>query len=123
MDKIYDVSNISQLLVLIHTVDENFSVLKNYLLKTAPVHGTAKGSGIYNSRDREPMAREPDVALWMTASGSLDIFLTRLLQMKMLYRRGRSLKRRGKSSSLHLKKNFLLGGCGFFVSDVISGRL
>jgi len=30
----------------------------------------------HNSRGREPMAREPDVALLMTASGSLDIFLT-----------------------------------------------
>jgi len=29
------------------------------------------------------MAREPDVALLMTASGSLDIFLTRLLWMKL----------------------------------------
>ena len=29
------------------------------------------------------MAREPDVALFMTASGSLDIFLTRLLRMKL----------------------------------------
>jgi len=41
----------------------------------------------------------------------------------MLYRPGKSLKRRGKSSSLHSKKNFLLGGCEFFVSDVISGGL
>jgi len=30
-------------------------------------------------RGRKPMAREPDVALLMTASGLLDIFLTRLL--------------------------------------------
>jgi len=30
------------------------------------------------------MGREPDVALLMTASGSLDIFLTRLLRMKLL---------------------------------------
>jgi len=29
------------------------------------------------------MAREPDVALLMTASGSLDIFFTRLLSMKL----------------------------------------
>jgi len=29
------------------------------------------------------MAREPDVALLMTTSGSLDIFLTRLLQFKL----------------------------------------
>jgi len=40
----------------------------------------------------------------------------------MVYRPGKSLKRRGKSSSLHLKKNFLLGGYGFFVNDVIIGR-
>jgi len=37
----------------------------------------------------------------------------------MLYRPSKSLKRRGKSCSLHSKKNFLLGGCSFFVSDVI----
>jgi len=37
------------------------------------------------------------------------------------YGPGRSVKRRGKSSSLHSKKIFLLGGHGFFVSDVISG--
>jgi len=30
-------------------------------------------------------------------------------------------KRRGKACSLHWKKNFLVGGCRFFVSDVISG--
>ena len=29
------------------------------------------------------MAREPDVALLMAASGSLHIFLTRLLQLRM----------------------------------------
>jgi len=29
------------------------------------------------------MTREPDVALLMTASGSLDIFLTPLLQLRM----------------------------------------
>jgi len=34
-----------------------------------------------------------------------------------------SLKRREKSSSLHSKQNFLLGGYRFFVSDVISGGL
>jgi len=38
-------------------------------------------------------------------------------------RPGKSLKRRSKSFSLHSNKNFLLGGCGFFVSDVISGGL
>jgi len=41
----------------------------------------------------------------------------------MLYRPGKSLKRRGKSSSLHSKKKFLLGGYGYFVSDIISGGL
>jgi len=41
----------------------------------------------------------------------------------MLYRPGKSLKRRGKSSSLLLKKIFLLGEYGFFVSGVISGGL
>jgi len=35
------------------------------------------------SRGQEPMARELDVALLMMASGSLDIFLTRLLRMKV----------------------------------------
>jgi len=38
-------------------------------------------------------------------------------------RPGWSVKRRGTSSGLHSKKNFLLGVCGFFVSDVISGGL
>ena len=39
------------------------------------------------------------------------------------YGPGRIVKRRDKSSSLHSKKNFLLGGCGFFVSDIISWGL
>jgi len=39
------------------------------------------------------------------------------------YGPGRSVKRRSKSSSPHSKKIFLLGGCVFFVSDVISGGL
>jgi len=39
------------------------------------------------------------------------------------YRPGQKLKRLGKSCSLHLKKNVLVGGYGFFVSDVISGKL
>jgi len=38
------------------------------------------------------------------------------------YGPGRSVKRHSKSSSLHSKKNFWLRA-GFFVSDVISGRL
>jgi len=33
------------------------------------------------------------------------------------------LKRLGKSCSLHSKTMFLVGGCGFFVSDVRSGGL
>jgi len=50
-------------------------------------------------------------------------FAQEFLWSGMLYRPGKSLKKRGKSSSLHSKKNFLLAGCGFFVSDVISGGL
>jgi len=38
------------------------------------------------------------------------------------YGPGRSVKRHGKSSSLHSKK-FFAWGYGFFMSDVISGRL
>ena len=41
----------------------------------------------------------------------------------MFYRPGKSLKKRSKSFSLHSKKFFLLGGCGIFVSVVISGGL
>ena len=43
-------------------------------------------------------------------------------QSGMLYRPGKSLKRCGKSSSLHLKKFFCLG-VQVFVSDVINGGL
>jgi len=50
-------------------------------------------------------------------------FAREFLQSDMLYRPSKSLQRRGKSSNLHLKKNFLLGGCRIFVSDVISGGL
>jgi len=50
-------------------------------------------------------------------------FAQEFIWSSMLYRPGKSLKRRGKSSSLHSKQNFLLGGCGFFVSDVVSGGL
>jgi len=39
-------------------------------------------------------------------------FAREFLQSGMLYRPGKSLKRRGKSSSLHSKKNFCLGGAG-----------
>jgi len=45
-------------------------------------------------------------------------FAQKFLRSGMLYRPGKSLKRRNESSSLHSKKNFLLGGCRFFVSDV-----
>jgi len=50
-------------------------------------------------------------------------FALEFLRYGMLYRSGKSLKRCGKSSSLHSKKNFLLGGCGLFVSDIINGGL
>jgi len=50
-------------------------------------------------------------------------FAREFLRSGMPYRPSKSLKRCGKSYSLHSKKNFLLGGCGFFVSDVISGGL
>jgi len=40
-------------------------------------------------------------------------FVREFLWSSMLYRPGKSLKRCGKSSSLHSKKNFLLGGAGF----------
>jgi len=50
-------------------------------------------------------------------------FAQEFLRSGMLYRPGKSLKRRGKSSSPLSKKIFLLGGCEFFVSDVISGGL
>jgi len=50
-------------------------------------------------------------------------FAQEFFQSGMLYRPGKSLKRCGKSSCLHSKKNFLLGGCGLFVSDEISGGL
>jgi len=50
-------------------------------------------------------------------------FAREFLRSGMLYRPSKSLKRRGKSSSLHSKKFFLIGGCVFFVSDVISEGL
>jgi len=48
-------------------------------------------------------------------------FPQEFLQSGMLYRPSKSLKRRGKSSSPHSKNKFLLGGFGFFMSDIISG--
>jgi len=50
-------------------------------------------------------------------------FAWEFLRSGMFCRPGKSLKRRDKSSSLHSKKIFVLGGCRFFVSDVISGGL
>jgi len=50
-------------------------------------------------------------------------FVWEFLWSGILYRPGKSLKRRGKSSSLHSIRIFLLVGCGFFVGDVISGGL
>jgi len=40
-------------------------------------------------------------------------FAWEFLQSGMLYKPGKSLKRRGRSSSLHSKKIFLLGDAGF----------
>jgi len=40
-------------------------------------------------------------------------FARKFLWSSMLYRPGKSLKRHGKSSSLHSKKIFCLGGAGF----------
>ena len=48
-------------------------------------------------------------------------FARDFLRSGVLYRPGKSLKRRGKSSSLHSKKNFCLGVR--FFCDVISGGL
>jgi len=49
-------------------------------------------------------------------------FVCEFLRSGKRYRPGQRLKRHGKSSCLH-SNNFLLGGCDFFVSDVISGEL
>jgi len=46
-DESTDISDISQLLVFIHTVVENFTVCKE-LLKASPLHGSRKGIDIYN---------------------------------------------------------------------------
>ena len=48
LDESTDVSDISQLLVCIRTVDENFIVCEE-LLKTCPLYGSAKGIDIFNS--------------------------------------------------------------------------
>ena len=64
----------------------------------------------------------PSLTLWRPATcGNLKKkrlnargFAREFLLSGMLYRPSKCLKRRGKSSSLHLKTNFLLGGWGFF---------
>jgi len=55
----------------------------------------------------------------LTAHG----FVQEFLWSGMLYRPGKSLKRRSKSSSLHSKQKFIAWVCWFFVSDVINGGL
>ena len=50
-------------------------------------------------------------------------FVLELLRSCTDYGPGRSVKRCGKSSRVHSKKIFLVGVCGFFLSDVISGGL
>jgi len=50
-------------------------------------------------------------------------FAQEFLWSCICYRPGQGLKRRGKSCSLHLKKNFLVGWCRFFVSNVTSRGL
>jgi len=57
---------------------EVISLVSEYHHHPSVMHLSAQ-----QSRYWEPIAREPDVALLMTASGSLDIFLTRLLWMKL----------------------------------------
>ena len=49
LDESTNVSDISQLLVCIHIVDENFTVFEEELLKTCPLYGSAKGIDIFNS--------------------------------------------------------------------------
>ena len=48
LDESTDVSDISQLLVCIRTVDESFTVCEEQL-KTCPLYGSAKGIDIFNS--------------------------------------------------------------------------
>jgi len=50
-------------------------------------------------------------------------FAQEFLWSSICYRPGQSLKRHGKSCSLHSKKHFLVGGCRFFVSNVTSRGL
>jgi len=50
-------------------------------------------------------------------------FAREFLRSCMLYRPGKSIEKRGQTSTLDSKKNFLCGGWGLSVSDVISGRL
>ncbi|XP_076817402.1 general transcription factor II-I repeat domain-containing protein 2-like [Clavelina lepadiformis] len=48
LDESTDISNVSQLLVFIRTIDKNFTVFEE-LLKISPLRGTTKGIDIYNS--------------------------------------------------------------------------
>ena len=48
MDESTDVCKVSQLLIFIRTIDEKFTINEE-LLQTIPLHGTTKGSDIYNS--------------------------------------------------------------------------
>jgi len=55
-----------------------------------------------------------DLTLWRPAAfGDFGNKMPKCCLTLMLYRPGKSLKRRNKSSSLHSKKYFLLGGAFF----------
>ena len=48
LDESTDVCDVNKLLIFIRTIDENFTIHEE-LLQAVPLHGTAKGSDIYNS--------------------------------------------------------------------------
>ena len=48
LDESTDVCEVSQLLIFILTIDEEFTINEE-LFQTIPLHGTTKGSDIYNS--------------------------------------------------------------------------
>jgi len=50
-------------------------------------------------------------------------FEQEFIRSGMLWRPGKSIKRRGKSSSRRSKKLFCLGGVFYFLRDIRSGRL
>jgi len=81
----------------------NVALLELYVLKISSIY-------LALNSHKKHVALQQQLTLWRLQSG-------------MLYRPSKSLKRHGKSSSLHLKKTFLLGGGGFFVSDFISRGL